>query len=254
MTHVIYFIFFCSWFAPMAAGQEQTPEDQFAKANRLYQTKKYSEAAALYQQLADRDYVSAGLFYNLGNTYYKLNRYGFAIFYYEKAGRMDPNDEDITFNLELAQLHVKDRIITPPDFFVYEYAKAFIHAFSADVWAVLALIFLYALAAEALIKMFIPEGRFSGVSKRLLPATVALFFCLTVIFVTRIYLDTTRKEAVILVSSADIKNEPDAGSPTVFVLHEGSKVEIRSDKEDWLEIKLTDGKVGWVKHDELGIL
>jgi tetratricopeptide (TPR) repeat protein len=242
------------FFADLAAAQTDAPEEVFARANRLYQSKKFPEAAVLYQQLISRDYVSAELFYNLGNTYFKLSRLGYAIFYYEKARQLDPHDDDIQFNLALSELRLKDKIVTPPDFFVYAYAKVFIHTLSKTAWAVLTLVFLYVFVAALLIRILLPQGRLWRMSKTVMAAAWSLLFCFGAIFGVRLYSDRMNKEAIILSASADIRSEPDEGSLTVFVLHEGSKVKIRSDKDLWYEIKLKDGKIGWVKYDELGLL
>jgi tetratricopeptide (TPR) repeat protein len=251
---IIYFCCTGAFFVSFATAQNDAPEELFDRANSLYHSKKFPEAVALYQQLINRDYVSAELFYNLGNAYFKLNRLGYAIYYYEKARQLDPNDEDVQFNLQLSEIRLKDKIITPPDFFVYEYAKAFIHILSKTAWAFLTLAFLYVFIASLGMRKFMPQGLLWRLSKMVLTIACSLFFCFGAILGMRIYSDHMNKEAIILSATAEIKSEPDPGSLTVFILHEGSKVSIRTDRDLWYEIKLKDGKIGWVKYDELGLL
>ena len=53
-----------------------------------------------------RGYESWELYYNLGNAFYKNRQIGPAILNYEKARKLAPNNEDVLFNLELANLRV----------------------------------------------------------------------------------------------------------------------------------------------------
>lgn len=228
------------------------PGDLFEKANAAYADKRFSEAQILYQQMVDAGYSSTDLYYNLANTYYKMKKYGFAVFYYEKAKQLDPSDEDILYNLELTQWYLKDKIVTPPDFFIYDISKKILNMFSLKTWAVLSLIGWYIFAAVMLIKKIIAHDR------KLFRLLFMLFvlwiiFCF-INFGAAIYTQANLREAVVLNPSADVKSEPDPSGNILFVLHEGTKVQIRTDRNDWFEIRLKDGKVGWVRKDDLGTL
>ena len=48
----------------------------WAKANAFYQQKNYDSAAVYYEKIAAGKPRQAAVFYNLGNTYYRLNRIG----------------------------------------------------------------------------------------------------------------------------------------------------------------------------------
>jgi uncharacterized protein YgiM (DUF1202 family) len=48
--------------------------------------------------------------------------------------------------------------------------------------------------------------------------------------------------------------EPKIGGTEVFVLHEGTKVKIERRTNEWLEIKLVDGKTGWLTKDNLEVI
>lgn len=235
-------------------GQGATPEpsDLFAKANETYEKKQYSDAQVLYQQLADAGYSSKELFYNLANTYFKLKKFGYAVYYYEKAKQLDPHDEDIQFNLELTQLYLKDKIITPPEFILYAISKRILYFFPAETWAILSLAGWFILVGAALLKQFRSDPQ--KIFKVLLAVVIFLFLFCTVNFTVNVYVRASIKEAVILNSVSDVKSEPDNAGSILFILHEGTKVQIRSERNEWIEIRLKDGKIGWIRKDDAGAL
>jgi tetratricopeptide (TPR) repeat protein len=206
----------------------------------------------LYQQLADAGYSSKELFYNLANTYFKLKKFGYAVYYYEKAKQLDPHDEDIQFNLELTQLYLKDKIITPPEFILYDISKRILYFFPTETWAILSLVSWFILVGTVLLKQLRPEPQ--QFFKILLAAVIFFFLFCTVNFTVNVYVRAKIKEAVILNSVSDVKSEPDNAGSILFILHEGTKVQIRSERNEWIEIRLKDGKIGWIRKDDAGAL
>jgi tetratricopeptide (TPR) repeat protein len=240
--------------APFLSGQNLSaePGDLFSQANTLYEKKNYSGAQTLYQQLADGGYSSKELFYNLGNTYYKQKKYGYAVYYFEKAKKLDPDDEDILFNLELTQLYLKDKIVTPPEFILYDLSKKILYFFSMETWALLNLATWFVFVAIRILKRF---GIISGRVVNITGFVVAVFFSVSTLnFAVHLYSHAQVKEVVVLNQVSDVRSEPDNSSSILFVLHEGAKAEIRSDRGEWIEIRLKDGKIGWIRKDDTGAL
>jgi len=254
MTKTLYILLLISLSTPVLKGQGivASSDDLFAKANSIYEKKRYSEAQILYQQLADAGYSSKELFYNLGNTFYKMKKYGYAVYYYEKAKQLDPSDEDINFNLELTRLYLKDQIINPPDFILYDLSKKILYLFSLSTWAIISVISWYVFVGVLLLQKVIHWDRRPY---RILVTALGtcLLFCV-INFSANMYTQTKARQAVILNSTVDVKSEPDNSGSIVFILHEGTEVQIRSEKDDWCEIRLKDGKVGWIRKDDLGKL
>src|SRR6266699_3354761 len=83
---------------------------KFEKANTLYQKKQYKEAAGTYEAIRKEGYSSYQLFFNLGNALYRQNDVPAAILNYERAKRLAPSDEDVQYNLQLANLKITDKI------------------------------------------------------------------------------------------------------------------------------------------------
>jgi len=56
-----------------------------------------------------------------------------------------------------------------------------------------------------------------------------------------------RQYAIIMDSAVTVKSSPSDSSTDLFVIHEGAKVEMLDQTmKEWCEVKLEEGKVGWV--------
>ena len=53
-------------------------------------------------------------------------------------------------------------------------------------------------------------------------------------------------EAIVMASAISVKSSPDRSATDLFVLHEGTKVHILSEVDEWCEISIADGKKGWL--------
>ena len=118
-SHILTAIFLMIWQGSLVFAQ--SPESLFSQANALYQTQQFEGAIELYQQILSQGFESKAVYYNLGNCYYRLEDIGKSILYFEKALKLDPNDGDIRYNLDLANLRVIDRVELPPRFFLFEW-------------------------------------------------------------------------------------------------------------------------------------
>ena len=54
-------------------------------------------------------------------------------------------------------------------------------------------------------------------------------------------------EAIIMTGSVTVKSSPDKSGTDLFQLHEGTKVEIKSSLDSWIEIEVGNGNVGWIE-------
>ena len=81
----------------------QDEQKIFESANEMYKQQNYEKAIEIYKNIESLELVSSELYFNLGNAHYKLNEVGPAIFYYEKALQLDPDNEDVKNNLVFAQ-------------------------------------------------------------------------------------------------------------------------------------------------------
>ena len=93
---------------PVAANDSADIE-AFRSANLLYESGNYEEAARSYEHLSRLGYRDATLYYNLANSYYRIDDKGHALLNYLRAERLAPLDEDIEANLAL----VRESVGTP---------------------------------------------------------------------------------------------------------------------------------------------
>ena len=130
MKPLIYII--ALLLSTMAIGQN---EELFAQGNNLYNDGEFQEAINTFEKILDTEYHSAELYFNLANTYYKLNRIAPSVDYYEKALQLSPNDEDILNNVAFARNMTVDAIEVIPEMGFSKILKSATNAFSYDRWA-----------------------------------------------------------------------------------------------------------------------
>lgn len=220
----------------------------FNTGNQAYEAGQYQEALNAYLTVGE-DFVSFEYFFNVGNTYYRLDDIAHAILFYEKAAKIDPGNEDLKLNLKIANGRVKDKIEELPSLGVENLWDQLVAAGMLGTWTWLAII--------GWLFTFLAIGGFllasSRVNKRFyLIAAFFLFIAAVVSFgmgratMKRI---SESREAIIISPTVDVLNSPN-GSDLQFVLHEGTKVQVRQIQGDWTEIRIANGSVGWVKNGE----
>lgn len=232
----------------------QSNEILFEQANQLYKNGDYKNAIIHYQKIEKNAMHADALYFNMANCYYKLNEVAPAIYYYEKALKLNPLHADAKYNLILANRMTIDVIEEMPKTLIQKIEVNFLHKISAEKWAIISVIFSILTALLFLIYYF----SFSTTLKRIFFSISILTFGLMIIAVLIAFkglnYDKNHQPAIIFSEKAVIKNAPTFNSEDVFVLHEGTKVVILDKVDDWLKIKLADGKIGWVKTGVLRVI
>jgi tetratricopeptide (TPR) repeat protein len=227
--------------------------DLLQKAEKAYETRQYKKAIESYEQLVKDGYVSSKLFYNLGNAYYRNNQLGKAIYNYERAKKIDPNDEDINNNLKLAYSKTIDKIEVKENFFVNAVKTNVLSSFTTTSWAWLSIaactlffLFLYLFIAGP------------SVAVKRISFFVAVVLLVT-FFVVYFLGNSARKAkqensfAIITAPLSKVYTEPTPASTSKFSLHEGTRVRIVEMDADWILIKLENGNEGWIQFSEVGV-
>ncbi len=229
----------------------QTPDELFSKANDFYKNGQYSNAIQLYLNIEKQGMESDDLFFNLGNSYYKLNKVAPSIYYYEKALKINPIHEDALNNLAFAKRMTIDVIEDLPKTFLQRFSSNVIQKLTFDNWAILAVIASFLSAILFLLYYFSssPKQKIFYFNSTFLTVFVMV---ITVTFAFSNYKTTQKtRSAIIFEQKSDIKNSPSLDGETVFELHEGTKVYILDELSNWKKIKLADGKVGWINAADL---
>ena len=230
-------------------------ELDFEKANSLYNNGNYAAAAQSYESILNNGLHSAEIYYNLANSYYKQNRVGPSIYYYEKALLLKPEDKSTLNNLSFAQKMAVDKIEPIPEAGFLSFINTGAKLFALDTWAgicvCLMLIFIGFFTAYYL-SYTTRKKRFYFVlgSLSFLGFTVALSLTFH-----KEHLSNTENYAVVLSQKIDVKLEPNLKSEAAFKLHEGAKVRLlETFQGTWSKIRLSDGKTGWISNDSFKAL
>ena len=226
-------------------------EALFEKANAQYAEGNYQEAISLYEQIIDNDETSVAVYYNLGNSHYKLNNVGPSIYYYEKALQLDPKDEDVQNNLEFARNMTLDAIPEVESSGFSKTVNELISLFSYNTWGLLAIIWSVLLAVFFVIYYFNSKPLF----KRIFFGGAVFMFVLMVASVFFAFqqreIRLNNKFAIIYVEEAEVSNEPSPRAENAFTLHEGTKTRVLEDYQGWVKIELANGTQGWIRNDNL---
>jgi tetratricopeptide (TPR) repeat protein len=227
--------------------QAESPADRLQEANMAYSDGAWAHAIELYEQLLSDGWEAPELYYNLGNAFFRENRLGPAILNYEKALRLAPGDENARFNLEVARTRIVDRIDPVPLIFYERWMKQLLQWQTTDNWAktgLLCFVFFFLFAAFYLYAS-------SPAYKKLhfVFALIMLVFSLGAFYAAQkqYYNHYVKAEAIVFAPRLTAKSAPGENSPDLFVIHEGTKVQMKQTIGEWVEIYLDNGNQGWVK-------
>lgn len=227
------------------------PSIEFTKANALYQSKGYDSAALTYQLLIDQKNIAPEVYYNLGNCYYKTGNIARAILNYERALKFKPGDEDINFNIRVAQLKTVDKIETVPEMFYLRWLSRFSGFLSTDQWAYLMLAFAWCICLSLTVYLL---SMYSWIKRMaFMLSIIFLFLTLCSWYITQLsYVSSqVEKNAIVMSVSVYVKSSPGETNTDLFLLHEGIKVQLLDSYEDWLKIRIANGSVGWLKRADV---
>ncbi len=230
------------------------PHELFSEANAAYERSEYGYAIELYTQIIDQGLVSSDLYYNLGNAYFKNNMMGHAILFYERALRINPLNEDLNHNLAVAKAKIVDKPDQIPKLFYERWWITARSLFTMDGWAITSIILLILFFAISSLYLF---SRTIGVKKSAFYSLLLIFglLLLSVVFAKQQYNNfSSDRDAIIMETRVTAKSSPSVESSDLFLLHEGTKVRIRSQLGGFYEISLPNGNVGWIKQETLEII
>ena len=179
---------------------------------------------------------------------------GKAILYYEKALKLNPAGEDAKINLQIARLQTLDKIEVVPEFILATWVKDIRNMLSSNGWAYITIALLAVTAILMLMFKFAPttgQRKFSFV----MACVVFLFAIFTVLFAASLRANANSQDhAIVMVPVSNIKSAPNATGNNLFILHEGSKVEILEEAGKWCRIEISDGRQGWMPIADVEII
>lgn len=220
-------------------------------ANAAYTDGRYEDAIKMYEQILAENKESAALYFNLGNAYFKTNNIGPAILNYERAKKLDPDDENINANLKLANQKTEDKIEAAPQFFLSQWKNTIVDAMSEKDWSILLIVSI--IVSLLLFAIYVTSGGKALKQLGFYGGSALLVLSVILFFTARSKYDSTvnGNSAIVTSASVVVNGSPSAKGTRLFILHEGTKVDILQQQDDWTEVKIANGNVGWLKASDL---
>lgn len=231
---------------------EVTPPDSlFKKGHEAYHAGQFAEAEKAYRQILNAGWNNAAVHYNLGNCYYKQGELGLALLHYEKARERKPGDKEIEHNLKLAQEKRIDRFEQLPQPIFKRAFQSFITLLSPSQWG------WGAIGAAGLLLIGLALYFFSGWQRGGFSLALASLLLLGIAMGSAALHQNYRaknKPALVMEPAVYVKSGPSSMAEDAFILHEGTKVYLSESYEEWVKLRLSDGKIGWAKKDSFSVI
>ncbi|MDR0230622.1 MAG: tetratricopeptide repeat protein [Dysgonamonadaceae bacterium] len=223
-------------------------------AAEAYSKSEYSEAVELYKNILETSGESALIYYNIGNSYYKMNKTALAILNYERALLLNPGDKDTRFNLEIAKLQTVDKIEPIGKFFLSEWMESLQNIYGTNAWSKIGIVSFLLLIGSLVLFFF---------SRKIILKKIGFYTSIIwIVFIITANVFAYRQKqklvernyAIVFTPTVTIKSAPDTSGNDLFVLHEGTKVLIKSQLGEWSEIQIADGNIGWIKNNDIEVI
>jgi len=241
------------FFILLIFSNTQNGDDLFKESNDLYTNGDYQNAVEGYLDILKSGFESAELYFNIGNSFYKLNNIPESNYYYEKAKSISPNDDDILTNLSFAQNLRIDKIETLPVTDIQNLKLSILDLLSEKGWSFMLIILIWMTCFAFILYIFSNDSKF----KRSF-FSISLLFLILSSFTLFVNIEKKKnseiKYAIIYDKEIEVWSEPNNISELKFLLHEGTKVKQIDVIEDWLNIQLENGTIGWIQSSSLRIL
>lgn len=225
-----------------------------AEGDSAYIKEDFASAIQIYESLL-KNGEAAEVYYNLGNSYYKIDEIARAILNYERALLLQPGNSDIRANLEVARAKTIDKVESVPEVFFISWIEALINSMSVDAWATWGIVSFV---------LFIVALYFFIFSKQILWKKLGFIsggILLIIVISSNVFASLqkeqllNRNDAIVMNPSVTVRSTPSESGTNLFILHEGRKVNIKDNSmKEWKEIRLEDGKVGWVPASAIEII
>ena len=223
------------------------PSDSvYMMANGLYENGDFESALVTFREIVKRGVESADLYYNMGNAAYRSNNIGYAILYFEKALKLDPSHEDAAFNLRHVSQFRVDVFDEIPELFIRSWVRSAVTMMPEKVWSLLAIVLFALVLFMGILYLF---------ARSLLVKKVGFYSALVALLLFVLSLGSavsqhqsvvSPDEAIILAPSVVVRSTPSESGTELFILHEGTRVDLKEDVAGWSNIRVVDGREGWI--------
>jgi len=220
----------------------------------LYEEGNFELALENWQIVLESGYESPELYYNMGNAAFRSNSIGYAALYYEKALKLDPSLKDAAHNLEFLSRYKSDTFEEVPEFFIKTWTTSAVHALPERAWSIMALAGFVFTLTFLLIYIFTRALALKKTS--FYTSLVGLLF--TIFTLSSAFANHQEiihpESGVILSPYVIVRSTPSTTGTELFILHEGTKVKVKEEVTGWHNIRIIDGREGWIRTDDFGTI
>lgn len=246
LISVVFLLFVMQW---------SVAQELFDKANQYNKNQEFQKAIDTYNQFIKQEAQhSWQLYFNMGNSYYKLNKIAPAIFYYEKALLLSPDNSEVQNNLQFAKAMLVEPIAEKPkksfDIWLHGYTKFLNYnnwARLSVVFSIFSLLFFW---GYYLVNKISLKRIFFGIFTIyiiLIPITIGIAW-----FEKKIA--TTDNPAIIFVDQTPIRQTPNLAAQPIRHIYEGTKVNILDKESNFYQVELPDNTKGWISQETVKIV
>jgi tetratricopeptide (TPR) repeat protein len=222
-------------------------QENWNQANNYYDDQEYEQAINLYESLISEGYQSFDLYYNVGNSYYKLDMFAEAVLFYEKSLLLEPGNEDAQHNLEKVNQKIKDKseLSTKYDSaYLRKELSNYIHPYAFQVLSILILVFFI---------VFLVFRKLNKKNTRPVWLIIALIISASIFLFSKWQENQLLQysEGIIFSPRVNVKSSPNIEGTGIFILHEGTKIRILNEENSWSRVYLDSEKIGWIESSKI---
>lgn len=237
------------------APHEESIITSKAHADSLYSSGAYEEAIAAYKHIIEDKGFSPELYYNLGNSYYKLNDMAHAILNYERGLKLDPSDSDLRYNLSIARSKIQDKSSSPSEFFIVAWWKSFSNLLSLNQLKLSGLICFLLFLASLIYKSIHKKETDKPYMKYISILLFVLFLLCNLSAYQQYRTIVSTRCGIVISESVNVKSSPSKNSMDLFEIHSGTRLTILDNSmKEWLEIRYEDDKEGWIEKESIELI
>jgi len=230
------------------ASSSELPQ-AFLHGVESYRAGDFPSAIESFSLIAEAGIENSRLYYDLGNAHLRNDDLGRAILWYERALVLDPSDPDLRFNHAYALSRVVDEKgdASVSILEVLLFWKHFLGETAIQWIAILLNLMVWSIFALHHIR-----------KKRSLQTVLSVTIVLSLVFVSTtlygFYAAEKHRFAIILPDAVAVRSGLSEGATELFALHAGSKVTIERERRGFYRIYYAEGKIGWLKRADVGVI
>jgi tetratricopeptide (TPR) repeat protein len=217
---------------------------QIQKENPRAAERHYLDAAGKFQALVDAGVVNAKLYYNLGNVHLRIGHIGTAILNYRRAQLLDVGDAQLQKNLDFARSLCRTQIKPPGQNQLWQRLFFWHYGSSLGTRARLALASYTGFWGLLILCIFARSWYWRGLCWICFVGCASLGISAGI----ETYQSTRVFDGVILRDDVVARKGNGEGFEPQFVeqLHQGVEFTLVESRGSWYQIRLADGKSGWI--------